>query len=111
MDRIFFEELDSKLYPSTLLPKRQRTAIRLCVQAGLRVKINTVLIPSVNGAEVGEIAQAAAQAGVSLMNIVPLIPCGGMRDLPPPCNMAGTAGAQGGGAVAPSVYPLPAMSG
>ena len=68
----------------SLLLKQQRTAIRLCIQAGLRVKINTVLIPGVNAGEIGEIAKDAAQAGVSLMNIVPLIPCGEMRDFAPP---------------------------
>ena len=66
------------------LLKQQRTALRLCVQAGLHVKINTVLIPGVNAGEIGEIAKDAAQAGVSLMNIVPLIPCGEMRDFAPP---------------------------
>lgn len=66
------------------LLRQQHTALRLCAESGLCVKVNTVLIPGVNEGEVGEIAQIAAEAGAVLMNIVPLIPCGKMQSIQSP---------------------------
>jgi nitrogen fixation protein NifB len=42
--------------------------------AGVTIKVNTVLIPSVNGAHIEEIARAVSAAGANMYNIIPLIP-------------------------------------
>ncbi|WP_457755495.1 radical SAM protein [Thermodesulfatator indicus] len=58
------------------LTTKQLEGITLAAQAGLRVKVNTVLVPEVNEKEIPLIAKEVAQAGASLMNIIPLIPLG-----------------------------------
>ncbi len=61
-----------------LLLAQQRKALRLCAQAGIAVKVNTVLVPGINDGEIIHIARQAAQAGAVRMNVMPLIPCGAM---------------------------------
>ena len=53
-------------------------------EAGLTVKINTVVIPGFNTGEIEEIACWAARAGAAVMNLMPLIPQAGFRDNEPP---------------------------
>jgi len=62
-----------------LLLSRQLEGIALASEAGIRVKVNTVLIPEVNDHEIPEIARLVAEAGAKLMNIIPLIPLGEYR--------------------------------
>jgi nitrogen fixation protein NifB len=57
-----------------VLIEAQLSGIRKIVEQGVVVKINTVLIPGVNGESIGEVAKATAEAGASLINIIPLIP-------------------------------------
>jgi nitrogen fixation protein NifB len=57
-----------------LLIAQQLEGIRRVSAAGVLVKVNTVLVPSVNGGHIGEIARTVAEAGASLYNIIPLIP-------------------------------------
>ncbi|MDI9643929.1 MAG: radical SAM protein [Candidatus Verstraetearchaeota archaeon] len=57
-----------------LLIKKQLRGIEELVKRGIVVRINTVLIPTVNQDEVESIASEAARRGASLMNIIPLIP-------------------------------------
>ncbi len=57
----------------------QIEGISLATKAGIRVKVNTVLIPEVNEHEIPEIAKLTAEAGAQLMNIIPLIPLGEFR--------------------------------
>ncbi len=52
----------------------QWLGLRMALEAGLIVKINTVLIPGVNEAEIPMIAWLAGRRGAHLMNIIPLIP-------------------------------------
>lgn len=52
----------------------QLSGIRAITELGVVVKINTVLIPGVNNESVAEVAGATAEAGASLINIIPLIP-------------------------------------
>jgi nitrogen fixation protein NifB len=52
----------------------QWKGLRDAIDAGLIVKINTVLIPGVNDTEIPLIARLAGERGVHLMNIMPLIP-------------------------------------
>lgn len=64
---------------AALLLEHQLTGVRTALEAGLAVKVNTVLIPGVNDAHVPHLAQRLAALGVPLMNLMPLIPGGHMR--------------------------------
>ncbi|MGQ4912155.1 MAG: radical SAM protein [Candidatus Thorarchaeota archaeon] len=64
--------------------ERQLHGIRSASRAGLTVKVNTILIPSINTNDIVPLAQAIAEAGASLQNIVPLVPSGNMASLRPP---------------------------
>ncbi|MCZ7393257.1 MAG: hypothetical protein O8C56_08015, partial [Candidatus Methanoperedens sp.] len=57
-----------------LLIENQFLGVKKASEAGLNVKVNTVLIPEVNFEQVKEIAKRAAESGAMLMNIIPLIP-------------------------------------
>ncbi len=57
-----------------LLIEKQFMGVKKASEAGLNVKVNTVLIPEVNFEQVKEIAKRAAENGAILMNIIPLIP-------------------------------------
>ncbi|NTU41768.1 MAG: radical SAM protein, partial [Nitrospirales bacterium] len=52
----------------------QWQGLRGAVEAGLMVKVNTVLIPGVNEVEIPLIAWQAGRHGAEIMNIMPLIP-------------------------------------
>jgi nitrogen fixation protein NifB len=52
----------------------QWQGLRGAVDAGLVVKVNTVLIPGVNEMEIPLIAWQAGRHGAEIMNIMPLIP-------------------------------------
>lgn len=62
----------------------QLEGIARAAALGLTIKINTVLIPTVNEDHIGTIAQRCAAAGASLINIIPLIPQHGFAHLPAP---------------------------
>ena len=52
----------------------QLSGIRRITELGVFVKINTVLLPGINDRHIAEIASAAAKAGASMINIIPLLP-------------------------------------
>ncbi len=56
---------------------RQEEGVRRLKALGLRVKINTVVIPGINDAHVPTIAQRVADWGADLMNCIPLLPAAG----------------------------------
>jgi nitrogen fixation protein NifB len=60
----------------------QINGIKEAIHRGLRVKVNSVLIPGINDRELPALASVLKRAGVRLMNIVPLIPQADMVDLP-----------------------------
>lgn len=64
---------------ASLLVKKQFRGIRKALDAGLPVKVNTVLIPSINDHHMVKLALLLREAGVRLMNIMPLIPSGKMK--------------------------------
>ena len=64
---------------AALLIEKQFNGIRKAIAAGLFLKVNTVLIPGVNDEHIPELARRLQEAGVELMNIMPLIPSGKMR--------------------------------
>lgn len=60
-----------------LLQARQLETIRIFLELGVEVKVNTVVIPGVNDHHVPAIAEKAAGLGVGLMNCLPMIPVAG----------------------------------
>ncbi len=65
---------------SEILIASQMRGIRAALEAGLVLKVNTVLIPGVNDRHMARLARRLRDAGVCLMNIMPLIPGGRMKD-------------------------------
>lgn len=57
-----------------ILLKKQLEGIREAVKRKILVKVNTVLIPTVNDEHVVEIASKIGEMGVYVQNIIPLIP-------------------------------------
>lgn len=62
-----------------VLLTQQMHGIRKAIEAGLAVKVNTVLIPGINGRHMAKLALKLKESGVRLMNIMPLIPSGRMK--------------------------------
>ena len=62
-----------------VLITKQFRGIRAAVDAGLAVKVNTVLIPGVNDRHMVRLAHRLREADVGLMNIMPLLPSGKMK--------------------------------
>ncbi|MDR1061666.1 MAG: radical SAM protein [Clostridiales bacterium] len=67
-----------------ILVRRQLAGIREAVREGIAVKINTVLIPPVNGRHIEDIARAVAAEGAHMHNIIPLIPQSEFARMAPP---------------------------
>lgn len=57
-----------------ILIENQLKGIRKVAKAGITIKINTVLVPEINGGHIEEIARTVKEAGASIYNIIPLIP-------------------------------------
>ena len=81
---------------STFLTAQQE-GVAKAVTAGVAVKINTVVIPGVNTDEIEEIARWAGRVGVSVMNLMPLIPQAAFQGVSPPsqsllCDLRAKAG-------------------
>jgi len=91
-------EIASKIYEYVIIDGRRRRDIeayrvfifnqleglKAAVNAGIVVKVNTVLIPGVNMDHVVEVARKAAELGAYIQNIIPLIPLYRFRKLKPP---------------------------
>ncbi len=59
--------------PETLI-HNQLTGIEKVAEAGVTVKVNTVLIPEINAGHIAEVAKAVSRRGAKIYNIIPLIP-------------------------------------
>ncbi|KCZ73124.1 putative Fe-S oxidoreductase [Candidatus Methanoperedens nitroreducens] len=57
-----------------LLIENQFLGVKRASEAGLNIKVNTVLIPEINFEQIKEIARRSHDSGATLMNIIPLIP-------------------------------------
>lgn len=57
-----------------ILIKNQLEGIRKIAEAGITIKVNTVLVPEINGNHIEEIARTVKEAGARIYNIIPLIP-------------------------------------
>ncbi|MFW9851014.1 MAG: radical SAM protein [Candidatus Thorarchaeota archaeon] len=67
-----------------LIPKLQLEGIEAASDAGIDIKVNTILIPDLNDDEILDLSMKIKQAGASLQNIVPLFPRGLMRNMGSP---------------------------
>lgn len=57
-----------------ILIENQLKGIKKISDAGITIKVNTVLVPDINGEHIEEIAKAVNEAGAKIYNIIPLIP-------------------------------------
>ena len=57
-----------------ILIENQLKGIRKVADAGITIKVNTVLVPEINGEHIEEIAKTVKEAGADIYNIIPLIP-------------------------------------
>jgi nitrogen fixation protein NifB len=57
-----------------LLIRNQLEGVRRAAASGIKVKVNTVLIPGINDGEVEKIAREVKRSGADIMNVMPLIP-------------------------------------
>jgi nitrogen fixation protein NifB len=57
-----------------ILIRNQLKGIKKVAQGGMTIKINTVLVPGINGDHIKTIARTVKEAGASIYNIIPLIP-------------------------------------
>lgn len=57
-----------------ILIKNQLDGIRKVAEAGITIKVNTVLVPEINGKHIEEIAKTVKEAGATIYNIISLIP-------------------------------------
>ena len=63
-----------------ILIENQIEGIKKIAKAGITVKVNTVLVPRINGSHIEEIAETVAAAGADRYNIIPLIPTAKLKD-------------------------------
>jgi nitrogen fixation protein NifB len=54
--------------------RNQMEGISEAANKGIWVKVNTILIPGFNDSEISDLATILSQLGVSIHNIVPLVP-------------------------------------
>ncbi|WP_245535089.1 radical SAM protein [Leadbettera azotonutricia] len=69
---------------AAILIGAQKQGIRKAADLGLLIKINIVLIPTINGSHIGEIARTVKDLGAGIVNIIPLIPQHEFADFSPP---------------------------
>lgn len=72
---------DGRLYKGVeagaLLWEKQQVAIRALKQAGITVKVNTVIVKGVNDRHVVDVAKAVKALGADVLNPIPLFPAEG----------------------------------
>ena len=73
-----------ELQGAELLLSKQIEGIKLAVEKGMLVKVNSVMIPTVNDRHIVEIAKKAKELGAFMHNIMPLIPQYKFAHLKPP---------------------------
>ncbi|MBD3375217.1 radical SAM protein [candidate division KSB1 bacterium] len=78
-DKIFTGDQGAKI-----LIDNQLRGVEAAVASGLVVKINTVMIPTINDAEITNIARKAKDMGAYMHNVLPLIPQYKYAHIPPP---------------------------
>lgn len=74
-----------------ILIENQLTGVKLAAEAGMNVKVNTVVIPGVNEQMLEEIAIEVKRRGARIHNLIPLIPQGKFADYQAPSRLQLTA--------------------
>ncbi|MBR2750024.1 MAG: radical SAM protein [Clostridiales bacterium] len=67
-----------------ILIQNQLEGIRKVSSAKITVKVNTVLVPEINGDHIETIAKTVKEAGATIYNIIPLIPQHELKDVKAP---------------------------
>lgn len=67
-----------------ILIENQLKGIEKVSKSGITIKVNSVLVPTINEEHIEEIAKAVSKAGASIYNIIPLIPQYELSDYPAP---------------------------
>jgi len=67
-----------------ILLASQYEGVQRAAQLGMVVKVNTVLIPGINEAEIPQIAERIKGMGAFVMNVMPLIPQADLAHIPAP---------------------------
>jgi nitrogen fixation protein NifB len=67
-----------------ILIENQLAGIKKVADAGITVKVNTVLVPEINGDHIETIAKTVKEAGARIYNIIPLIPQHELKDVKAP---------------------------
>ncbi|MBT0665952.1 radical SAM protein [Geobacter pelophilus] len=67
-----------------ILIANQLQGLKKAAEFGMTIKVNTVLIPGVNDAEVPAIAEKVKELGAFVMNVMPLIPQADFAGVTPP---------------------------
>ncbi len=67
-----------------ILIENQLKGIKKVADAGVTVKVNTVLVPGINDAHIADIAETVSGLGALMYNIIPIIPQAGLKDVPNP---------------------------
>ncbi|SFU60163.1 radical SAM protein [Butyrivibrio sp. M55] len=67
-----------------ILIENQLKGIKKVADAGVTVKINTVLVPGINDEHIATVAKTVRELGAIIYNIIPLIPQHQLKDIPKP---------------------------
>jgi len=67
-----------------ILSRNQLEGLKQASKRGMVVKVNSVLIPGINDHHLVEVAEVVRELGAYTMNVMPLIPQGRFKDIPPP---------------------------
>ena len=62
-----------------ILLERQKEGIRRCAELGMAVKVNVVMIPTINDSQIPDLVKEVKGLGAFMVNILPLIPVEGTR--------------------------------
>ncbi|WP_099466604.1 radical SAM protein [Konateibacter massiliensis] len=72
---------------AAILIENQLKGIQKIAETGITVKVNTVLVPNINGDHIEEIARTVKAVGASIYNLIPLIPQSDLSgEKAPVCN-------------------------
>lgn len=81
---ILGNELIKGIRMGSRIVESQLRGIAKATRAGINVKVNSILIPGFNEQDIVPLAQELADLGVTLHNIVPLVPSDKLHSIRPP---------------------------
>lgn len=81
---IYHGEKTEGVEGARILIENQLKGIEKIAKAGITIKVNTVLVPEINGDHIEDIAKKVGELGASIYNIIPLIPQYELKDCKEP---------------------------